>query len=179
MFCGVYRWRAPKFHHITPILNLCTAWLKINVRIKYEVLSLSHTNINLSKLISLLNSALIFHSVQIVVAYSRSSSLITLRRHSLTSRLKIANKSPVLWNTVSHLICVTLLIISDVGEALFTRPRPRPRPRPRLRPRQHWRDRGEAAENQAEAKARPSKKTCKCIKLNSWGNTHRTRSACI
>jgi len=33
---------------------------------------------------------------------------------------------------------------SDVGETVFTRPRPRPR--------QYWRGRGDAAENQAEAR---------------------------
>jgi len=37
---------------------------------------------------------------------------------------------------------VTHIIVSNVGEAVFMRPRPR----------QHWR--GEAAENQAEAEAR-------------------------
>jgi len=45
-------------------LNLSMHWLKINERIKYKVLSLSH--INLSKLFNLLTSAL-FRSLHIVV----------------------------------------------------------------------------------------------------------------
>jgi len=33
--------KTPKFHHITPILK-SHHWLKLNERIKYKVLSLSH-----------------------------------------------------------------------------------------------------------------------------------------
>jgi len=51
--------KTPKFHHITPILK-SLHWLKINERI-------SLTHINLSKLVSLLTSALFFHSLHIVV----------------------------------------------------------------------------------------------------------------
>jgi len=57
--------KTPKFQHITPILK-SFHWLKINERIKYKVLSLSLTY-NLSKLVKLLASALIFYSLHIVL----------------------------------------------------------------------------------------------------------------
>jgi len=56
--------KTPKFHHITPILE-SLHHLKINERIKYKVLSLSH--INCLKLVNLLTYALVFHSLHIVV----------------------------------------------------------------------------------------------------------------
>jgi len=57
--------KPPKFHHHnTPILK-SLHWLKINERIKYKVLSLSLTHLNLSKLVNFLTSALFFHSLHI------------------------------------------------------------------------------------------------------------------
>jgi len=89
-----------KFHRITPILK-SLQWFMINERIKYKVLSF---NLNISKLVNLC-SLLSSPSYRC----TRSSSLITLCRPSLTSRLKIANRSkyhyaPVLRNNLpSHL----------------------------------------------------------------------------
>jgi len=61
--------KIPKFHHITPILKSLD-WLKINERI-----FLSH--INLSKLVNLLTSVLLFNSFHIVVLVSSSTPLVT------------------------------------------------------------------------------------------------------
>jgi len=94
--------KTPKFHHITPILNYLH-WLKINERIKYEVLSLTYKSLKTGQP-SYRRSLLSFLSLRCT-----QSSLITLSRPSLTSRLKIANRSyyhsaPVLWNNLpSHL----------------------------------------------------------------------------
>jgi len=95
--------KTPKFHQITPILK-SLHWLKINERIKYDVLSLTYKSLKIDQP-SYLRSLLSFPSHRC----TRSSSLITLSRLSLTSRLKRANRSfyhsaPVLWNNLpSHL----------------------------------------------------------------------------
>jgi len=52
------------FITFTPFLK-SLHWLKINERINYKVIS--HTHINLLKLVNLLTSALFFHSLPIVV----------------------------------------------------------------------------------------------------------------
>jgi len=55
----------------------------------------------------------------------------------------------------------------DVGEAVFTRPRPRLR--------QHWRGRGEVRQlriRPRRGRGKAVRNPCICIKLNSWGNTH-------
>jgi len=79
--------KTPKFHHITPILK-SVHWLKINEIIKYKVLSLTNKSLKTGQP-SYLRSLLSFHSHRC----TRSSCVITLSRHSLTSRLKIANRS--------------------------------------------------------------------------------------
>jgi len=76
---------------------------------------LSHTHINLSKLVKLPTSALFFHLL-FPSHRSTRSSRITLSRPFLTSRLNIANRScyhsaPVC-GTIYRLIYVTLLIKS-------------------------------------------------------------------
>jgi hypothetical protein len=91
--------KTPKFHHITPILK-SLHWLKINERIHYKVLSLAYKSLNTGHP-SYLRSLLSFTPHR----STRSSSLITLNRPSLTSRLKISNRSfqhsaPVLWNNL-------------------------------------------------------------------------------
>ena len=91
--------RTPKFHHITPILK-SLHWLAINQRIQYKVLCLTHKSLKTghpSYLRSLLSST--------PRRSTRSSSLITLNRPSVTSGLKISNRSfyhfaPVLWNSL-------------------------------------------------------------------------------
>jgi len=94
--------RTLKFHHITPILK-SLHWLSINQRIQYKVLCLTHKSFKTghpSYLRSLLS--LTPHRS------TRSSSLITLTRPSVTSVLKMSNRSffhsaPVLWNSLpSH-----------------------------------------------------------------------------
>jgi len=95
--------KTPKFHHITPILK-SLHWLKINEKIQYKVLSHTYKSLKTGQP-SYLRSLLSFPSHH----YTRSFSLITLSRPSLTSRLKIANRSyyhsaPVLCNNLpSHL----------------------------------------------------------------------------
>jgi len=113
-----------KLHHITPILK-SLQWLKIKERIKYKVLSLTYKFI---KTVNLLTSALFsFPSHRCT-----RSSLITLSRTALTSRLKIANRSyhsaPVLWNNllsdlrhVAHHFTSPVLNspVSDLSTSLF------------------------------------------------------------
>ena len=98
-----YCHRNPKFHHITPILK-SLHWLTLNQTIQYKVLCLNHKPLKtghpsyLSSLLSLTPHR-----------STRSSSLITLNRPSVTSGLKMSNRSffhsaPVLWNSLpSHL----------------------------------------------------------------------------
>jgi HEPN domain-containing protein len=91
--------KTPKYHHITPILK-SLHWLKIEQRIQYKVLSLTHKSLQ-SGQPSYLRSLLSLKSNRI----TRSSSLITLNRPSTTSRLKITNRSyyhsaPALWNSL-------------------------------------------------------------------------------
>jgi len=83
------------FHHITRILK-SLHWFKINEKIKYKVLSLTYKSLKTSY-----RSLLSFPSHRC----TRSSSLISLSRPSLTFRLKIANRSyyhsaPILWNNL-------------------------------------------------------------------------------
>jgi hypothetical protein len=107
--------RAPKFHHITPILK-SLHWLSINQRIQYKVLCLTHKSLKTdhpSYLRSLLSST--------PRRSIRSSSLNTLNRPSVTSGLKISNRSfyhfaPVLWNSLpSHLRHTAHHSTSDSG----------------------------------------------------------------
>jgi len=76
----------------------------VNERKKYKVLSLTYKSLKTGQP-SYLRSFLSFPSHR----FNRSSSLITLSRPSLTSRLKVANRSfyhsaPVLWNNLpSHI----------------------------------------------------------------------------
>ena len=121
--------RTPKFHHITPILE-SLHWLTINQRIQFKVLSLTHKSLKTghpSYLRSLLS--LTPHRS------TRSSSLITLNRPSVSSGLKISNRSffhfaPVLWNSLpSHLrhsahhstspVPIAGSCISDLSTSLF------------------------------------------------------------
>jgi len=103
--------KTPEFHHITHIIK-SIHWLNINKRIKCKVITLKH--INLSILVNLLPPLSSFHSHRL----SRAFSFITLSPPSLTSRLKIANRSfchsaPVLWNSLpSDLRHVAYLIMS-------------------------------------------------------------------
>jgi hypothetical protein len=91
--------RTPKFHHITPILK-SLHWLTINQRIQYKVLTLTHKSLKTGHP-AYLRSLLSFTPHR----STRSSSLITLNRPSVTSGLKISNRSfyhhaPVLWNSL-------------------------------------------------------------------------------
>jgi len=78
-----------KFHHITAFVK-SLHWLKMNERIKYKVLSLaSHINLKTGQP-SYLHSLFSFHPHR----STQSSSLITLSRPSLTSRLNPTNTQP-------------------------------------------------------------------------------------
>jgi len=101
---------------------------KINESIKYKLLSLTYKSLKTGQP-SYLRSLLSFPSHRC----NRSSSLITLSRPSLTSRLKIANRSfshsaPVLWNNFpSHLHqvvhhvtpSISNSLVSDLSNSLF------------------------------------------------------------
>ena len=89
--------KAPKSSHITPILR-SLHWLKINEHIEYKLLSLTYKVLTTSQPDYLHN--LIF--VQ-STGRTRSSSLVTLARPSVSSSLQITNcsftyASPYLWN---------------------------------------------------------------------------------
>jgi len=86
----------------------------------------SLSQINLSKVVKLFTSALFFHTLHIVVLGHLLSSPFTLNRPSLTSRLKIANRShyhsaPVLWNNlpndhVAHHVTPSPVLNSPVSD---------------------------------------------------------------
>ena len=91
--------KTPKFHHLSPILK-CLHWLKINQRIKYKVISLTHKTLHCGHP-SYLRSLLHLKRSR----STRSSFLITLDRSTNQSRLKITNRSfyytdPALWNSL-------------------------------------------------------------------------------
>jgi len=100
----------PELHLITPILKSLHC-LKINERIKYTRFSLS--DINLSKLVSLLTSALFFHSLHIVIFGLLFSPLVALLSPLV---LKLQTDLSIFLllfcGTVSYLIFVALLITS-------------------------------------------------------------------
>src|SRR5664279_1624890 len=102
--------KTSKFLHITPILK-SLHWLKINQRIHYKILSLTYKTLQ-SNQPTYLYSLLAVQTNNI----TRSSSVLTLCRPTVTSRLKITNRSffhhaPVLWNPlpsfISPLVCCT------------------------------------------------------------------------
>jgi len=109
--------KIPKLYHIAPILK-SLHWLKINERIKYKVLSLTYKALKTGQP-SYLRSLLSFPSHRC----TRSSSLITLSRPFLTSRLKIANRyfyhsAPVLWNNLpSHLRQVVHYVTPSISNS--------------------------------------------------------------
>ena len=87
----------PKFHHITPVLK-SLHWLKIQERINYKILSLTYTALQFQQ-------PTYIHSLLTVqpARSTRSSDVITLKRPSNPSRLKITDRSfyyhaPALWN---------------------------------------------------------------------------------
>jgi hypothetical protein len=91
--------KTPKFYHISPILK-SLHWLKINQRIQYKIISLTHKTLH-SGHPSYLRSLLHLKPSR----STRSSFLITLDRPTNPSRLKITNRSfyhtaPALWNSL-------------------------------------------------------------------------------
>ena len=79
--------KTPKFHRITPILK-SLHWLTINQRIHYKVLSLTHKALKTGQP-TYLRSLLSFTPYR----STRSASSVTLNRPSVTSGLKISNRS--------------------------------------------------------------------------------------
>jgi hypothetical protein len=91
--------RTPKLHHISPILK-SLHWLKIEQRIQYKVISITHKTLHSGRP-SYLRSLLRLNHTR----STRSSSIITLDRPTNQSRLKITNRSfhhtaPSLWNSL-------------------------------------------------------------------------------
>jgi len=92
--------KAPKSSHITPILR-SLPWLKINKRIEYK-LSLTYKVLITSQPDYLHNLISVQSSGR-----TRSSSLVTLARPSVSSSLQITNRSfiyasPYLWNQLPY-----------------------------------------------------------------------------
>ena len=88
-----------KFCHITPILK-SLHWLKISQRIQYKILSLTYKCLLSNKPVYLRNLLTVQST-----STTRSSSVITLKRPPIISRLKHSNRSfyvsaPVLWNSL-------------------------------------------------------------------------------
>jgi hypothetical protein len=91
--------KTPKLNHISPILK-SLHWLKINQRIEYKVISLTHKALH-SGHPAYLRSLLDLNHIR----QTRSSSLITLNRPTNKSCRKITNRSfqhfaPALWNSL-------------------------------------------------------------------------------
>jgi len=89
--------KAPKSSHIKPILR-SLHWLKINERIEYKLLSLTYKVLTTSQP-DYLHKRIYVQST----CTTRSSSLVTLPRPSVSSSLQITNRSftyasPYLWN---------------------------------------------------------------------------------
>jgi len=89
--------KAPKSSHITPILR-SLHWLKNNERIEYKLLSLTYKVLTTSQPDYLHNLISVQPSGR-----TRSSSVVTLARPSISSSLQITNRSfkyisPHLWN---------------------------------------------------------------------------------
>ena len=89
--------KAPRSSLVTPILR-SLHWLKINECIEYKLLSLTHKILTTSQPDYLHNLTSVQSSGR-----TRSSSLVTLARPSVSSSLQITNRSfryasPHLWN---------------------------------------------------------------------------------
>jgi hypothetical protein len=86
-----------KWHHVSPVIK-SLHWLKVRERIHYKILSLTYNAIQFKQPSYIHNLLTIqsFHN-------TRSSKLITLKRPTNPSRLKVTDRSfffhaPVLWN---------------------------------------------------------------------------------
>jgi len=95
--------KTAKFTHISPVIK-SLHWLKIEQRIQYKVASIT-CKVLQSEQPSYLHSLLNVQSYRT----TRSSDIITLRRPSVRSRLKITDRSfthhaPVLWNSLPKLL---------------------------------------------------------------------------
>jgi len=91
--------KTPRYRHISPILK-SLHWLKIDQRIKYKVLSLTYKTLQSQKPSYLYS----FLNLQPNTS-TRSSTVITLQRPPVNSRLKITDRSftyhdPTLWNSL-------------------------------------------------------------------------------
>jgi hypothetical protein len=91
--------RTPHFTHITPVLE-SLHWLKIDQRIHYKILSITYKTLQ-SRNPSYLHNLLCIQSD----TCTRSSTLVTLKRPTVCSRLRITERSfthhaPVLWNAL-------------------------------------------------------------------------------
>ena len=96
--------KAPKSYYITPILR-SLHWLKINERIEYKLVSLTYKVLTTSQPDYLHNLI----SVQ-STGRTRSLSLVTLARPSVSSSLHVTNRSfthasPYLWSQFPSSFC--------------------------------------------------------------------------
>src|SRR5664279_232307 len=88
-----------KFHHVSPLLK-SFHWLKINQRIQYKILSLTCKTLQSQQPVYLFSRLALQTKTK-----TRSSTAVTLLRPTVTSRLKLTNRSfthyaPALWNTL-------------------------------------------------------------------------------
>jgi len=91
--------KSPRFTHISPVLK-SLHWLKIDQRIHYKILSTTYKTLQ-SRKPSYLHNLLHIQSD----TCTRSSTTVTLKRPTVSSRLKITDRSfthhsPVLWNAL-------------------------------------------------------------------------------
>ena len=112
--------KTPKFNHISPILK-SLHWLKVQQRIQYKVISLTHKALH-SGHPSYLRTLLHLNNTR----STRSSLLITLIRPTNNSSLQITNRFSVLllrlYGTLFLLIYVTILILLLPQSALILTP---------------------------------------------------------
>ena len=106
--------KTPRFRHISPVLK-SLHWLKIDQRIQYKVLSLTYKTLQSQKpsyLYNLLNLQ--------ANTSTRSSTVITLQRPPVNSRLKITDRSftyhtPALWNSLPKELRYPLSLTSSTN----------------------------------------------------------------
>ena len=105
--------KAPKSSHITPILR-SLHWLKINERIEYKLLSLTYKVLTTSQP-DYLHNLISVHST----CRTRSSSLVTLARPSLSYSSQVTNRS-FRYASVHHLTCGISSLLHSVNLIVFT-----------------------------------------------------------
>jgi len=113
--------KSPRFTHISPVLK-SLHWLKIDQCIHYKILSITYKTVQ-SRKPSYLHNLLHIQSD----TCTRSSTIVTLKRPTVSSRLKITDRSfthhaPVLWNALPKEFCKPAIHFSHAIQVGSTPP---------------------------------------------------------